>query len=37
MVKEEEIKISIPEENKPVAPVKIDVSKIKFKTDGPAA
>lgn len=35
MVNQEEIKISIPED-KPLAPVKIDVSKIKFKTDDPA-
>jgi hypothetical protein len=36
VVNNEEIKIQIPEE-KPAAPVKIDVSKIKFKTDAPAA
>ena len=36
VVNAEEIKIQIPEE-KPVVPVKIDVSKIKFKTDAPTA
>tara|TARA_B110000285_G_C15042633_1_gene572615 strand:+ start:772 stop:981 length:210 start_codon:yes stop_codon:yes gene_type:complete len=35
VVNQEEIKIDIPEE-KP-APVKIDISKIKFKADGPAS